>query len=167
MLLFTYKRAAWVRKAMLCLFSATLATSLVAVSGCSELSGPSESSSSVSGTYTLADVGGNRLPATIYEGPYTINGQRVNLRLAVQTATLQLNGDRYVFSVGMIANIAGQTAPLPINDQGSYTKNGNQLAFKSDDPKVGSFAGNISQAGVGILIDFVGDQHPPVYQFRK
>jgi hypothetical protein len=38
------------------------------MSGCSELSGPSDKTPSVTGTYTLADVGGNRLPATIYEG---------------------------------------------------------------------------------------------------
>ena len=167
MLLFTYTRAALARKAWLRPFSAALGLSLLTLSACSELSGPSDSSSSVTGTYTLSDVGGNPVPAVIYEGPYTINGQRVNLRLAVQTATLQLTGNRYQFQVGMIANIGGQQAPLPINDQGSYTRNGSQLSFRSDDAKVGSFAGNISQAGLGILIDFVGDQHPPVYQFHK
>jgi hypothetical protein len=67
----------------------------------------------------------------------------------------------------MIAVIGGQTAPLPITDEGTYTRNGSQLSFRSNDQSVGSFAGTVTQAGLEVAIDFVGDKHPPIYQFRK
>ena len=164
---FAYTRAGLARKSWLRPFAGALALTLVALGGCSELSGPSDKQPSVTGNYTLADVGGNRLPATIYEGPYTVNGQRINLRLAVAGATLQLTGNSYQFQVAMTATMGGQTAPLPIADEGTYTRNGNQLSFRSKDPNVGSFAGNVSQDRLDIAIDFVGDQHPPIYQFRR
>jgi hypothetical protein len=164
---FTYTRVASARRSWLRPYSAVLALTLAAASGCSELSGPSDKTPPVTGSYTLADVGGNRLPATIYEGPYTINGQRVTLKLAVQSATLQLTGNSYKFQVGMTATIGGQTAPLPILDEGTYTRNGSQLSFRSNDATVGSFAGTVSQDRLEVAIDFVGDQHPPIYQFRR
>ena len=167
MSLFTYTRAALARKGLLRPLSAALTISLAGVAACSELGGPSEPSTSVTGSYTLANVGGNTLPTMIYEGPYTINGQRVNLRLAMHNGTLQLNGNRYQFQLGIVATVGGQNAPLPFTDQGTYTKNGSQIAFRSDDASVGSFAGSLDQAGLSVLIDLVGDKHPPVYQFRK
>jgi len=137
----------------------------IALTACQDIGGPKEET--VAGTYALADVGGNRLPTTVYEGPLTINGQRVNVTMAVQSGTLQLTENRYQVQVAIIASVLGQNAPVPIVDAGSYTKNGGQLVFKSDDPKINPFPVTITSTSVTLKIDVSGDGHPPSYQFRR
>src|SRR5262249_19601781 len=120
----------------------------------------------VIGTYALADVGGNRLPTTVYEGPMTINGQRLDVKLAVQIGTLQLTENRYQMQLSVTATVLGQNVPLPFSDSGTYTKNGSQLMFTSD-AKGGAFQVAITNGALTFKIDMSGDGHPPTYQFRK
>ena len=143
--------------------------SLIAVTGCSdEATDPLDVPGGITGNYVLADVGGNRVPATIYEGPWTLNGQRINVRITVRGSTLQLgSGARYTLLIQLEATTQGQTAPVPITDEGEYRRSGDRIDFLSDDAEIGSFSGTVRSTGITVPIDLVGDGHPPVFTFRK
>ena len=164
-MLHTYMRGIAARRTRLYLIKSAIVFAAIALTACKDIGGPQESS--VAGSYALADVGGNRLPATVYEGPLTVNGQRLNVKMAVQNGTLQLTEDRYQMQVAITAAVLGQDVPLPITDTGSFTKNGSQFVFTSNDPKIGVFPVTITSNAVALKIDVSGDGHPPTYQFRK
>ncbi|MGH7467431.1 MAG: hypothetical protein ACRENP_05540 [Longimicrobiales bacterium] len=128
---------------------------------------PFDAPAEIAGRYTLADVGGNRLPTTIYEGPWQLNGQRLNVQIAIRSSTLQLTGQRYSLLMQLEATAQGQTVPVPIADEGEYRRSGERIDFHSDDETVGSFVGHLRGTGITVSIDLIGDGHPPTFLFRK
>ena len=147
----------------------TAAYALTAVVGCSDdPSTPFEAPSQVTGMYALADVGGNALPASVYDGPWTINGQRINVNISVKSSTLLLGADdRYELLIQLEAVAQNQTAPLLISEQGTYSLSSERVDFRSDSPAVGGFVGGLRGNQITVPIDLAGDGHPPIYTFRK
>ena len=150
-----------------------LATTLVLTSagliGCriGDASGPSKDVPDISGTYALADVGGNTLPTSIYQGPWTVNGQKMDVRINVVGSTIQFDATRYSLRMQFQVAAQGQALPLSIADSGSYSKTADVISFTSDNQKVGLFTGNLRNGALSVSIDFVGDGYPPTYVFRK
>jgi hypothetical protein len=138
-----------------------------ATSGCRNVDGPNDAPQDISGTYALADVGGNTLPTSIYQGPWTVNGQKMDVRISVVASTLQFDATRYSLRMQFQVAAQGQTLPLSIADSGSYSKALTVVSFTSDNPKVGVFTGNLRDGALTVSIDFVGDGYPPTYLFRK
>jgi hypothetical protein len=147
----------------------TAAYALTAVVGCSDDSStPFEAPSQITGMYALADVGGNALPASIYDGPWTINGQRINVRISVKSSTLLLDTDeRFELLLQLEAVAQEQTAPLLLSVQGTYRRVGERIDFRSDDASQGGFVAGLRGNELTIPIDLAGDGHPPIYTFRK
>ena len=159
--------SARVRAHRLLLLAATLISVAIVLGGCDQISGPQDGPAELTGSYTLADVGGNTLPAMIYEGPFPINGQRVNVRLDIRSSTMQLEANaRYSIALTVDATAEGRTVPLSLTDHGEYSRNGNALEFRSQDGS-GTFNGSVRGTDVSVLIDLAGDRHPPTYLFRK
>jgi hypothetical protein len=144
-----------------------LALTLVEATGCRTPDGPKDVAADIAGTYALADVGGNRLPTSIYQGPYTVNGQKMDVRIDVVGSTLQLDATRYVLRMQFQVAAQGQTVPLTVTDAGSYTKTADAVSFTSDEQKLGRLAGSTQNGELKVSIDLVGDGYPPTYLFRK
>lgn len=147
-----------------------LSLTLAGANGCraGDASGPSnDASADLSGTYALADVGGNKLPTSIYQGPYTVNGQKMDVRIDVVGSTFQFDATRYLLRMYFQVAAQGQTVPLSVVDSGSYSKTADVISFTSDQQKVGRLTGNINNGELKMSIDLVGDGYPPIYLFRK
>ena len=143
-----------------------LALAALGVSACSD--SPSEPEEvDVTGTYALASVGGNRLPASIYEGPMPAGGQTIQVRVDVPGGSLRLDAERYELRVQMTLHAQGQTAPASLLDRGSYEQVGDRIEFTSDDADVGAFRGTLSSGTIGLVMNLIGEADPPLYQFRK
>jgi len=150
------------------LLAAALILFSAGATGCSDSSAaPEDASTDISGTYILADVGGNKLPTSIYQGPFPVNGQRLDVRIDVVGSTLQLDATRYTLRMQFQVAAQGQTVPLSVIDSGTYNKTDEVLSFVSADQKVGRLAGSIQNGDVKVSIDLVGDGYPPTYLFRK
>ena len=145
------------------------ALSLAAMTSCSsDAAAPVDAPQNLAGRYALADVGGNRVPVNIYDGPWTIAGERVNVRIDVVGSELELDEDGfYSFVVALKLESGGKIAPLTISDEGEWELQNGKITFASDDPESGSFMGTLSGGTVSVQIDLVGDGHPPVYRYRK
>jgi len=156
-------RSRWAR-----LFGAALVLTFATASGCrsADATGPREDAD-ISGTYALADVGGNKLPTSIYQGPYVVNGQKMDVRIDVVGSTLQLDETRYVLAMAFLVSAQGQQVPLFVADSGSYSKNADVIAFTSPQLKLGRLAGSIQNGDLKVSIDLAGDGYPPTYLFRK
>ena len=158
-------RPRWAR-----LLRAALVLISAGATGCriGDASGPAKDApTDISGTYALADVGGNKLPTSIYRGPYTINGQKMDVRIDVVGSTFQFDATRYSLRMYFQVAAQGQTVPLSITDSGSYSKTADVISFTSDQQKVGRLTGNIHSGELKMSIDLVGDGYPPIYLFRK
>ena len=158
-------RPGWAR-----LLAVALALTSAGTTGCGivEPSGPPKDvPTDISGTYALADVGGNRLPTSIYQGPYTVNGQKMDVRIDVVSSTLQLDATRYALRMQFQVAAQGQTVPLSVTDVGSYSKSADVVSFTSDEQKLGRLTGNIHNGDLKVSIDLAGDGYPPTYLFRK
>jgi len=152
------------------LLAATLVLTFAGPTGCriGDASGPSKDApTDIAGTYTLADVGGNQLPTSIYQGPWTVNGQKMDVGIKVVGSTIQFDGMRYSLRMQFQVAAQGQALPLSIADSGSYSKTADVISFTSDNQKVGLFTGNLRNGALSVSIDFVGDGYPPTYVFRK
>jgi len=112
-------------------------------------------------------VGGNQLPTSIYQGPWTVNGQKMDVRINVVGSTIQFDAKRYSLRMQFQVAAQGQALPLSIADSGSYSKTADVISFTSDNQKVGVFTGNLRSGALTVSIDFVGDGYPPTYVFRK
>jgi len=145
-----------------------LSLTLAGATGCraGDASGPREDAD-ISGTYALADVGGNKLPTSIYQGPYTVNGQKMDVRIDVVGSTFQFDATRYSLRMYFQVAAQGQTVPLSVVDSGSYSKTADVISFTSDQQKVGRLTGNIHNGELKMSIDLIGDGYPPIYLFRK
>jgi len=135
--------------------------------GSGDASGPNDVATDISGTYALSDVGGNTLPTSIYQGPFTVNGQKMDVRIDVVGSTMQLDETRYVLAMAFLVSAQGQQVPLFVADSGSYSKNADVIAFTSPQLKLGRLAGSIQNGDLQVSIDLVGDGYPPTYLFRK
>ena len=158
-------RRRWAR-----LLGAALVLTSAGATGCriGDASGPSENPpTDISGTYALTDVGGNKLPTSIYQGPYTVNGQKMDLRIDVVGSTFQFDATRYSLRMNFQVAAQGQIVPLSVIDSGSYSKTADVISFTSDQQKVGRLTGNIHNGELKMSIDLVGDGYPPIYLFRK
>jgi anti-sigma28 factor (negative regulator of flagellin synthesis) len=158
-------RPRWVR-----LLAAALVLISAGATGCriGDASGPSKDApTDISGIYALADVGGNKLPTSIYQGPYTVNGQKMDVRIDVVGSTFQFDATRYSLRMYFQVAAQGQTVPLTVTDSGSYSKTADVISFTSDQQKVGRLTGNIHNGELKMSIDLVGDGYPPIYLFRK
>ena len=156
-------RTRWAR-----LLVAALSLTSAGATGCGNPSGPTKDGpTDISGTYALTDVGGNRLPTSIYQGPYTVNGQKMDVRIDVVGSTLQLDATRYTLRMQFQVAAQGQTVPLTVTDVGSYSKTADVVSFTSDEQKLGRLAGNIQNGDLKVSIDLAGDGYPPTYLFRK
>ena len=157
-------RPRWAR-----LLATTLVLTSAGLTGCriGDASGPSKDVPDISGTYALADVGGNALPTSIYQGPWTVNGQKMDVRINVVGSTIQFDATRYSLRMQFQVAAQGQALPLSIADSGSYSKTADVISFTSDNQKVGLFTGNLRNGALSVSIDFVGDGYPPTYVFRK
>jgi hypothetical protein len=152
------------------LLGSALVLTLAGATGCriGDASGPSKDvPTDIAGTYALADVGGNKLPTSIYQGPYTVNGQKMDVRIDVVGSTFQFDATRYSLRMYFQVAAQGQTVPLSIADSGSYSRTADVISFTSDQQKVGRLTGNIHNGDLKMSIDLVGDGYPPTYLFRK
>ena len=156
-------RLRWTRQ-----FGAALVLTFATASGCrsADGTGPREDAD-ISGTYALADVGGNKLPTSIYQGPFPVNGQKIDARIDVVGSTLLLDATRYTLRIQFQVAAQGQTVPLSVIDSGTYNKTAEVLSFASADQRVGRLAGSIQSGDLKVSIDLVGDGYPPTYLFRK
>ena len=165
-MLLSYMRGAAAPASSLHLLSFAMLLVTIASTACSEISGTNEPS--IAGTYDLADVGGKVLPITLYERPFDYAGQRLMVKMQVHHGSLELDGNGYTLLVMKLMTGDGVNIPLPYIDTGTFTKNGAQITFRSDDPETGSFTGSQNTSGaIGIPLDMAGDGHPPTYVFRK
>jgi hypothetical protein len=158
-------RPRWAR-----LLVAALVLTSAGATGCGivEPSGPhNDVPTDISGTYALADVGGNKLPTSVYQGPYTVNNQKMDVRIDVVGSTLQLDATRYSLRMQFQVSAQGQTVPLIVSDTGTYTKTADVVSFTSPEQKLGRLTGNIQNGELKVSIDLVGDGYPPTYLFRK
>jgi anti-sigma28 factor (negative regulator of flagellin synthesis) len=158
-------RPRWAR-----LFVAALVLTSAGTTGCGivDPSGqPKDVPTDISGIYVLSDVGGNKLPTSIYQGPFTVNGQKMDVRIDVVGSTIQLDATRYSLRMQLQVAAQGQTVPLSITDAGSYSKTADVVSFASDEQKVGRLTGNIRNGDLKVSIDLVGDGYPPTYLFHK
>ena len=150
-----------------------LATTFVLTSagaiGChgADSTGPSNGSTDISGTYALTDVGGNKLPTSIYQGPFTVNGVKMDVRIDVVGSTIKLDATRYSLRIQFQVAAQGQTLPLTVADSGAYSKSADAVSFESDDQKVGRLSGSMHNGELKMSIDLVGDGYPPTYLFHK
>jgi hypothetical protein len=135
--------------------------------GSDRSTGPADVPADISGTYALADVGGNKLPTSVYQGPFTVNGQKLDVRIDVVGSTLQLDATRYWLRVQFQAVTQGQTVPVTVADSGTYSKTADVVTFSSPEQKFGRLAGSIQNGDLKVSIDLVGDGYPPTYLFRK
>ena len=149
------------------LLGVVVALTTAGTSACKSVDGPKDAAADISGTYALADVGGNKLPTLVYQGPYTINGQRMDVRIDVVGSTLQLDATRYWLRMQFQAAAQGQTGPVSVADSGTYTKAADVISFTSPEQKLGRITGNIQNGDLKVSIDLVGDGYPPTYLFRK
>jgi hypothetical protein len=151
------------------LLAAALVLSSVAATGCGSDSGtaPEDVPLDISGTYSLADVGGNKLPTSVYQGPFVVNGQRMDVRIDIYGSTMQLDATRYVLRMAFQVAAQGQTVPLLVSDSGTYSNVAGVVSFTSTDQKVGHLSGSIQNGDLKVSIDLVGDGYPPTYLFRK
>ena len=157
---------AWPRLARL--LPAALLLTAAGASGCGDSrAAPNNTSTDISGTYVLADVGGNKLPTSIYQGPFPVNGQKIDARIDVVGSTLLLDATRYTLRIQFQVAAQGQTVPLSVIDSGTYNKTAEVLSFASADQRVGRLAGSIQSGDLKVSIDLVGDGYPPTYLFRK
>jgi anti-sigma28 factor (negative regulator of flagellin synthesis) len=166
----TYNRSSPARSRWARLLGAALVLTLTGATGCriGDASGPlHDVPTDISGTYALADVGGNKLPTSIYQGPYTVNGQKMDVRIDVVASTFQFDATRYSLRMYFQVAAQGQTVPLSVTDSGSYSKTADVISFTSDQQKVGRLTGNIHNGDLKMSIDLVGDGYPPIYLFRK
>jgi hypothetical protein len=121
----------------------------------------------ISGTYALADVGGNKVPASVYQGPFTVNGQKMDVRIDVVGSTMELDATRYWLRMQFLVAAQGQTVPLIVADSGTYSTTAGVVSFTSPEQKLGRLAGNIQNGDLKVSIDLAGDGYPPTYLFRK
>ena len=128
---------------------------------------PRDVPTNISGTYALADVGGNKLPASVYQGPFTVNGQKMDVRIDVVGSTMQLDAKRYWLRMQFVVAAQGQTVPLIVADSGTYSTTAGVVSFTSPEQKLGRLAGNIQNGDLKVSIDLAGDGYPPTYLFRK
>ena len=152
------------------LLAAVLALTSAGAAGCrsSDASGPhTDVPADISGIYALADVGGNKLPTSVYQGPFTVNGQKLDVRIDVVGSVLQLDATRYWLRVQFQAVTQGQTVPVTVADSGTYSKTADVVTFTSPEQKFGRLAGSIQNGDLKVSIDLVGDGYPPTYLFRK
>ena len=138
-----------------------------ATTGCRNVDEPNDAPADIAGTYVLADVGGNKLPTSIYQGPFMVNGQKIDARIDVVGSTLQLDATRYTLRVQFQVAAQGQTVPLIVSDSGTYTKTADAVSFASPEQKFGRLTGTIEDGDLKVSIDLVGDGYPPTYLFRK
>src|SRR5262249_12931105 len=158
-------RTRWLR-----LLAVALVVTSPGATGCrvADATGPRETvPADISGTYALADVGGNKLPTSIYQGPFTVNGQKMDVRIDVLGSTLQLNGTRYSLRMQFQAVAQGQTVPVIVADSGTYTKTADAVSFTSPEQKFGRVTRSIENGDLKVSMDLVGDGFPPTYLFRK
>lgn len=157
-------RTRWAR-----LFAAVLVLSSTGATGCGahDATEPEEVPAEISGTYALADVGGNKLPTSIYQGPYTVNGQKMDVRIDVVGSTLELDAPSYVLNMAFLVSAQGQQVPLFVSDSGTYSTTADMISFTSPKQKLGRLAGNIANGDLKVSIDLAGDGYPPTYLFRK
>ena len=149
------------------LLAALFVLSSVGATGCGGDSSTAPKSADISGTYALADVGGNKLPTSIYQGPFVVNGQKMDVRIDVYGSTMELDATHYVLSMAFQVAAQGQTVPLVVTDSGTYTKTADVVSFTSPQNKLGHLTGSIQNGDLKVSIDIVGDGFPPTYLFRK
>ena len=158
------------RPRWLLLFVAALTLTSVGTIGCGIVDPhgqPKDVPTDISGIYALSDVGGNKLPTSIYQGPFTVNGQKMDVRIDVVGSTIELDATRYSLRMQFQVAAQGQTVPLTVTDTGSYSRTVDVVSFTSADQKVGRLAGSIHNGDLKVSIDLVGDGYPPTYLFRK
>lgn len=150
------------------LLGVALVLSAAATTGCGDShTAPQDVPVDISGTYSLADVGGNKLPTSVYQGPFVVNGQRMDVRIDIYGSTMQLDATRYVLRMAFQVAAQGQTVPLLVSDSGTYSNAAGVVSFTSTDQKVGRLSGSIQNGDLKVSIDLVGDGYPPTYLFRK
>jgi hypothetical protein len=124
----------------------------------------------LTGTYTLLNVSGASLPATVYEGP--LDGVGPDAKVVVVSSTLTLDSSgRYTASIRMDATASSGEAESCCTDAdaGRYEKNGSALTLISDDPEGPPIRCTIiADAGVvEAVIDLAHRGKPLTYVYRK
>jgi hypothetical protein len=151
------------------LLTAAFAISLAAFSACvKDASGPQDEAVAVEGTYALEEVGGNALPATIYEGPWNSGGQQIQVRLEMASGSLELDEEgSYTILMQIRITTGGKSGPASLSDTGSYTRSGDTVTFRSNKGAGDVFTGRLRNGSLTLQLDIVGDRHAQIYEFRK
>lgn len=104
-------------------YLAAITLACLAVSGCSEGTGPREAMYPAAGTYSLAEYNGAAIPATIV--------QNEEGRILMTSATMVLREDRSYSETRNIKIIltTGEEATNAQRETGTYTVTGNEIAF--------------------------------------
>ncbi len=109
----------------------------VFLAGCGDGDGPT-ATSSIEGTYTLQQVNGVNLPATIYEDP--------DFKFEILSGSLILTQDRRYrepISFRFTDKSSAQAQTRTEEDTGSYSVTGSTITFVSADADVGTFSGTV------------------------
>lgn len=144
-----------------------VAMSLAALTACSDDSGTGPEP--IAGLYQLRDVGGQTLPATIFEDMLTSPSGNFFLRILVTEASLDLTaGGRYEQRVKRSVFIDDQPAPSPTRtDRGIYSVSGDTIRFTSDLIQGVSFKGTLTAAGISVEQDLSEENRPLSYRYSR
>jgi hypothetical protein len=120
------------------------------------------------GSYTLSGVRDGSLPETIYDGPATVDGQSYErVEIVVTGGQLELDGERYQSAIRLELTLDGAPGESTITDQGTFSIDGNTLAFTSDDPQAGTAEGWADDETLTVMIELVGGAGALAYTFEK
>ena len=147
------------------------AVALAVFAGCGDKSatGPKdEDRIEVTGTYELMDIGGNRPPVAIYEGPWNTGEQTYQARVSVVGGVVELTEDgEYLIVLGLLAEVGDNAQPVPLSDEGEFTVKGDRIILESTDPQVGTWEGKVKRDALSFELDLLDDGHPIIYRFEK
>ena len=135
----------------------------------SEPTTPSEpSSGAIVGSYSLEEVDGDGLPATIFDDDVRLDdGRVVRLEVAVTGGSLDLEqNEEFSGELAVKLMVEGQSQNDAIPIRGSYSRSGNTISFESDDDGP-SFKGTIRNGALELELDIFDTGEATTYTFKK
>ena len=137
--------------------------------GPSEPTTPSEpSSGAIVGSYSLEEVDGDGLPATIFDDDVRLDdGRVVRLEVAVTGGALDLEeNEEFSGELAVKLMVEGQSQNDAIPIRGNYSRSGNTISFESDDDGP-SFKGTIRNGALELELDIFDTGEATTYTFKK
>ena len=135
---------------------ATLALTLATATACGK-DAATAPQNNLTGAFSLESVDGDAPPVTVFNGKARIDGQVVDLQVAVLDSEIDLDGDDAYFLAMMLrVTVNGKTATQSVSNEGTYTRSGTTIEFTTDDPDVEGFRGTWQGGRLTLRLDIVG-----------